>query len=270
MSNIKYVFCDIDGTLILNREPLPLELKQLVNQLEARDVKFTFASGRLPYMIEPLLIFLELSDRGFVACNGALVKEGGQVLFNEKFAISALQSFIKEILAMNMTVLYAIDEEEFLLAENTATIRKRQERGNYHPLREIDESEWLKLKITKLNILTDDSPNDLTAVKAQIKKLSQKLHITRYGNHGLEIVAAGVNKKTGVKQLLAREGLDFSQVMALGDNENDLELIKSAKRGVVVANGTEELKRISDQVTTNSAVSGVCEALQQLLDEIGG
>lgn len=266
MNEIKYIFCDIDGTLLNKGDRIQSEFIQFVSQLNSRGIYFTFASGRLPYMIQPLLDELNLGNHYFVSCNGALVKNKERILFSKKFPLLKVKKIIDQALNYNMTVLYAIDEEEFLLQENSATIRKRKERGHYHPLRAILENEYQALEILKMNILTDDSDKTIDILAAELNELSKELHITRYGNHGIEIVTQNVDKLTGIQNILSHIDGDLSETCTIGDNENDKKMIQAAKIGVAVGNATSEIKETADFVTNSDSAQGVLEALKHIFD----
>lgn len=261
MNDIKYIFCDIDGTLLRRGEMLQDSFIQKIRQMKEKGYYFTFASGRLPYMIQPILEDLELDNAYYVSCNGALVRNKEKVLFVQKFPLSLVSRLIDLALKYNMTVLYAVDEEEFLLQENSATIRKRAERGRYHPLRKVTSDEFATLKILKMNILTDDSEQTISILHSELSELVSELNITRYGDYGVEIVAKNVNKLTGVQLLLSHLDGQLIQSCAIGDNENDAQLIEAVQLGIAVGNATEELKDVADVIMKQEASQGVVEAL---------
>ena len=74
---------------------------------------------------------------------------------------------------------------------------------------------------------------------------------------------AGVNKAAGLKQLLAHFGDDFSNLMAFGDEENDLEMIQAAGIGVAMENAIPQVKAVAQAVTKNNDADGVAYYLRQ-------
>ncbi|KAF1299393.1 hypothetical protein BAU15_01730 [Enterococcus sp. JM4C] len=261
---IKYIFCDIDGTLIQKREPLTSSFIEEVREITDQGFFFTFASGRLPYRIQPLLDELGLANQPYVACNGALVKKGTETLFQKKFPLALVRNLVDKALAANMTVLYAIDELEYVMAENSATKRKRAERGNYHPLKMPTEAEWQTLEIIKLNVLQDDSIEDIRLFEAEFEEIKEQILITRYGTYGIELVSQGVSKQTGIELVLQQVRGNLEAVATIGDNENDCEMIQAAALGIAVGNATPELAKLADFQVAGIASQGVEEALKQI------
>ncbi|MCB5953305.1 HAD family hydrolase [Enterococcus sp. BWT-B8] len=261
---IKYIFCDIDGTLIQKREVMTEAFIKEVRRTTEKGIFFTFASGRLPYRIQPLLDVLGLSNQPYVACNGALVKKGQRILFQKKFSLCILRKLVEKALDANMTVLYAIDEIEYVMAENTATQRKRIERGTYHPLRMPTEAEWKELEIIKLNVLKDDSLQTIELFEEDFEEVKEDILITRYGMHGIELVSQGVNKQTGIEIILNELHGTQQEVATIGDNENDYEMIQAAALGIAVGNAIPELQEKADYNVSGIAIEGGEEALKKI------
>lgn len=93
----------------------------------------------------------------------------------------------------------------------------------------------------------------------------ETLNLTWSSNHIVEISLAGVSKATGIQELCDYLGIEMADVMAIGDNRNDLELIQSAGLGIAMGNAEEELKRVADQITTTNDKDGVAYAIQNYL-----
>mgnify|MGYP000112579639 CR=1 FL=1 len=72
--------------------------------------------------------------------------------------------------------------------------------------------------------------------------LEGSCEITHYGNQGLEIVRAGFGKAYGVRQICAGLGISMEQVLAIGDNENDNEMLTQAGIGAAVGNAETATK----------------------------
>lgn len=265
MKNIKLVVCDIDGTLVLDREPLSDEVISAIKGLVEMGIAFTFASGRLPYMIDPYFEVLG-TKMPVVACNGAWVYDGHHILEKRLFPIVLTRELILVAESYQMTVLYAIEGQEYCAMETASTQKKRQERGCYHPVRELTEADWQELMVTKVNIMQGDSLVTMDVFASEKSRLKDSLLFTSYGTVGLEIVQVGVNKATGVRLVANELGLTLSQVMAIGDNENDAELLSAVGYSIAVGNATPEIKEIADYVCLADSAQGVSEALGLLLE----
>jgi hydroxymethylpyrimidine pyrophosphatase-like HAD family hydrolase len=77
----------------------------------------------------------------------------------------------------------------------------------------------------------------------------------------------GINKRTGLAAALDELGLKPRHVVGIGDGENDVPLLKGCAFGVAVANAVDELKAQAGHVTQGRAGRGVCELIDQLLND---
>lgn len=261
MKTVKLVVCDIDGTLIRRGEPFPEAVAEAVKKLKRKGIAFTFASGRLPYMIQPYLDQMGL-DVPYCACNGTLLMYGKKRLESHPIAVGYLRPLIDAACKMDMTVLYAINGTEYCVMENDTVRRKRQERGHYHAIRPIEDDEWETLLVDKVNILDEKGRMPLFADRE--REIMPVCDITHYGNEGLELVASGYGKEYGIRFLARRFGVSTDEILAIGDNENDIAMVTLAGIGGVVANGTREAKDCADIVATAEAGEGVAEIIGKI------
>lgn len=81
----------------------------------------------------------------------------------------------------------------------------------------------------------------------------------------LEIVAQGVNKGNILKELADYLKIAPSEVMAIGDQENDLSMIEFAGIGVAMGNAVPQVKAKADQITADNNHDGVAEAIYQFI-----
>lgn len=80
-----------------------------------------------------------------------------------------------------------------------------------------------------------------------------------------EFLVKGVSKASGLKALTKHLGLEAANVMAIGDEMNDLEMIKWAGLGVAMGNAVEAIKAVADAVTTHNDEAGVAHAIERYI-----
>ena len=83
--------------------------------------------------------------------------------------------------------------------------------------------------------------------------------------HNLEVGGGNTSKAEALRFLMRELGLSQSQLMAVGDSHNDLEMIKLAEVGVVMENGSDEMKSYADFVTASNAEDGVALAIEKFV-----
>jgi hydroxymethylpyrimidine pyrophosphatase-like HAD family hydrolase len=82
---------------------------------------------------------------------------------------------------------------------------------------------------------------------------------------GIEVFLADVSKRLGLEALAARLGLDRSEIMAIGDHMNDIEMLAWAGLGVAMGNALPEVQAVADVVTTHVEEDGVAEAIERFV-----
>lgn len=263
MSKIKLVVSDVDHTLIMEREGgFPKQVVECVSKLKEKGIHFTFASGRLPYMLDPYLVEMGL-DVPVVACSGGLVYHGKEILVEEVYPLAAVRSLLEYADSLDMTILYSLKGEEYCYRETAGAKRKKEQRGHYHPLREVTQEEWDTLCVEKIIIMDDTGEMRVPLLREEEKQVQESIAFTHYSDAAVEITPGGVNKATGIAKLCEYLSISMDEVLAVGDNENDFEMVKQAGIGVAVANAKPELKTLADYVCEHIGPDGVVEAIEK-------
>lgn len=258
---IRLVVSDIDGTLVQGRENLSEEVKQAVRELREQGILFTFASGRLPSRIDPYLQELSIQDMPVCACNGTLLYQENRILESHPLKLSGLRPLIEAALSRDMTVLYASGGIEYCMQENESTERKRRERGSYHEIRPLQEREWETLPADKVNIL--DGKGRAGELLPWEKEISGWCSVTHYGSSGLELVRAGYGKEYGLLRISEWLGIPMRAILAVGDNENDDNMLRMAGVGGAVGNAAPATKSCADLVAGKSGGEGAAELIRR-------
>lgn len=79
----------------------------------------------------------------------------------------------------------------------------------------------------------------------------------------LELLPSGASKGAGVQWLLDRLGVDPQRCMAIGDGENDVEMLKLCGLGVAVGNAGSAARSVADVVVASNDEDGVAQAIEQ-------
>ena len=81
------------------------------------------------------------------------------------------------------------------------------------------------------------------------------------GFNNLEFTKAGTNKAAGLKFLAGHLGMTMDEVMAVGDSENDIEMLREAGLGIAMGNASDEVKEVADEITLDNEHEGVAAAI---------
>ena len=83
--------------------------------------------------------------------------------------------------------------------------------------------------------------------------------------YNIEINAAGVNKGKGLVNLGRMLGIRREEIMACGDGDNDIVMLKEAGFGVAMANGEEKVKEAADYITLSNEEDGVADVIEKFV-----
>ena len=86
-----------------------------------------------------------------------------------------------------------------------------------------------------------------------------------YRGHILEVLPATVSKWQALERLMAATGLAADDVMAIGDDYNDLEMIRGAGLGIAMGNAVEPVRQAAGHITGSNADDGVVQALERFV-----
>lgn len=128
---------------------------------------------------------------------------------------------------------------------------------NHEPLDEVQSA--IKLFLAHPEIVEADLQHAVQPL------LYSGMNVSTSGAPFVEVTAAGVDKATTLAMVAAERGIQQSEVIAFGDQMNDLAMLEWAGVGVAMGNARPEAKAAANRVTTSNAEDGVAFTIEQLL-----
>lgn len=271
MSKIKLLALDLDGTLFTGDKEITPENRLALKQAEEQGVHVVITTGRPLAAIGHVLEDLGLDDDKHysVTFNGGLVQvNNGEILTKTELRREDLKTIyeILEPLALPMDVL------------SDGLVYSLSSQGNSSLYPQANPT----LTFIEASSL-DDIPEDLVYNKVvvvcdeafldqQIKQLPRALYeqyeVFKSREIILEIMPQGVHKARALSILADYLGIHQDEVMAMGDEENDLTMLEWAGYGIAMANAVPQVKAVAKAVTKNTnEASGVAEAIQEYILE---
>lgn len=259
---VKLVISDMDGTLIDKDEILSNKAIEIARALQERGILFTIATGRVECMADNYVNKLGIKIP-YIACNGVTIVRGEEVLRRNKIPLKGLRPIMEKANAMGMSLVYSVDGKESIYKVTPWVERQRKEFGRYHEWHPPNEVEWSTLYIDKLMIMDDVRDGAIAILEDMCKELPEVYGFTRYTNKSVEIVNKDSTKASALRELVRMLGIDMRDVLAIGDHQNDIEMIQEAGIGAAVLNATDDLKAAADYIAKARCVDGVGEAVER-------
>jgi len=259
---IKLVVSDLDGTLIDRDEALSDRAVAMTERLKERGVLFTIATGRVESMADSYVRRLNI-DIPYIASNGATIIHGSRIVQRNRIPIGGLRDLLLTADGMGMSVIYTIEGIEFVLRTTPWIAAQRERFNRYHSESFIADDDWHTLLIDKVTVMDDIRDGRIGSIDELCRGLPELYCSTRYTDKAIEIVDRGSNKGTALQSVAAMLGIGTHEIMAIGDHQNDVEMLALAGVGVAVANGTEAAKAAADYVCGSCCIEGVLEAVDK-------
>ena len=273
MNGLKYVFIDVDGTLINDNKEITIptqnELKRVISEYDA---KIFFVSSRAPKSLDGLWNKIGLTG-GIVGFNGTIIKWKGDYIdqSNANFSLLSkelIQALINKISRDNVSFNIYTADNWYVNNINYWTEREIQSTGITPDSGRLETILANKdPKIHKILIRSDEIE------MSQILKILFNFNIHNLARLNLvkptlvELTPLGIDKGLAMKTILREFKAVQNNTIAFGDGENDLEMIQFAKIGVVMDNAVPKLKEIADYITLSNNEDGVAIALKKYFPE---
>ena len=264
---IKLIATDLDHTL-LNKEGLvPEETKQLIRKAVERGTIFSISTGR---SIKSARGVAESIGAAYMAIcyNGALV-------IDPVNGVTIYENYLDEDIVKGI-VQYAHEHDLYIQMYDEGTIVVEKLRLERHPDPDLRYADYREvgdfLEYPFFNtpkILLACEPERVPAEQAALEELyGERVYMAQSDAHLIEVVSEGVDKGVALENLAGYLGCSKDEVIAFGDNTNDLPLLMAAGTSVAVANAVPSVKEWADYVAEKERSEGFAEGLLKYMPEL--
>lgn len=268
----KILFFDIDGTLINSAQEMPDSAARALRKAREEGHILCLCTGRSYGQLIPLL--LNFGFDAIVAASGSYVRVGDEVIYHHRMDAEQVVRIVAYIESKQGSYFCQNASSIVLTAEHARRMEERMINQMHVPREEV-------LKMRKSNRIVEhirDGADDvekllffdlflpLEEIQAGVGEniaITTNSYETAPEGSG-ELTVRGIHKGTGMQVLLDYYGMSREDVIAFGDSGNDTEMIEFAGYGVVMGNGSPELKKLADMVTDAIWDDGLAKALYRL------
>lgn len=270
MSAFDLIVADIDGTLLNDEKELSHVTIETIQRVR-RDfgVNVLLASSRMPCAIRPIQKQLGCLST-IVALDGALVLDGDATWVDERLPFETSSAIVH--LASVAGAHIGIFREDEWVVNRIDYWARREIRGNRvwpavgSPLRHL--AAWAEAGLDAHKIMIRGEKDELAPVRdALYERHGPDVRLSCGRPTSIELVSAAAGKWAGVDCVLRRLGIAAHRVMAFGDSDNDLDLLRSVGHGVVPTNASDRALDVAHEVTLSNTEDGVAVALRKYFPE---
>jgi Cof subfamily protein (haloacid dehalogenase superfamily) len=259
--NYRLIALDVDGTLLNDRYELTERTKRTVRDVHEAGATIVLCTGRSPVNTLPLMEELGLEGT-LITHNGAATISSGdrRIVHQFPFAVEQLAELVRYCrerkIHLDVCTPFRLYIETDLSEAEAAMYRKFM----LEPDR-LDDVLALGEAPVKFTVFGDKAA--INRVEEDWRNMSLPLTVLRSGDYFIDIMHPEATKGNALKRLAESLGIERSQVMAIGNYYNDLEMIRFAGLGVAMENSPDEVKREADVVTASNNEDGVHLALSR-------
>lgn len=265
---IKLILSDIDDTILDNNHQVDAHLRDTITELKKESIPFVLASARSPHGMFPIAQELNLGANPIACYNGALIVEGNKEHYQTLIEHGLSKADVKKIVA--------------LIKKQFPHISINFYSGGDWIVEEIDQWVQIEADITKESpdirnfdtLLTDDAiPIHKLLLIANAQAIQEFFTYLKRVNfedasfylskdNYLEVTSQSVSKENALLEIAKYYDISLSQTMAIGDNYNDIPMLKLAGLGVAMANAPQAVKNEADIETVSNNDNGVSKVIE--------
>lgn len=267
---IKLIATDMDGTLLRDDRTFDYaRMEDLLDQLDEKGIRFVAASGNQYKQLRSYFEPVNPDRITYVSDNGALITHNNEVLAESSLSrdqIARVMQWNSETHA-NMDNLIILSGNDGAYVSNHATPEMIAAVKTFYPnVHQVEKFMDVDDNIFRFSLVWDPSVDVHEHVQQLREVFGEELHTTGSGFGSVDILAPGVNKRTGLEQLAAKWDIKPEEMAAFGDNGNDLEMLRYVKYPFVMPNAEDFMKvRVQNLAVNDNNHNGVLDTIEALL-----
>ena len=257
---IKLVATDIDGTILIPEGEFTQGVKNCVTKLCEKGIKVVLVTGRMNAAAKIIADELNLNTP-VVSYQGGLVTDGEKVLYERYLTEEQAEKILRWAKGVNIHInLY---NDDILYSEKDCVEIQRYAGRQHVPYVVKDFSEIKKTKVNKILAIDYNNSEKIDELEKKLPNIFPELYIVKSTPHFLEFSNKEASKYCAVKFLQNYWGVNEDETLTIGDQNNDIELLRAGGVKVAMGNATDELKSCADYITDAVNNDGFVKAIDK-------
>lgn len=238
----KLIAIDMDGTLLNSQNTINKRTRDAILRAGDKGVYVVLATGRL--MTSAINYSSKINlKRPIISSNGAVIIDENKNIIFEKHIDPGRIENIAHIADKNDVYYHFYGKDSFYSNKYVEDIIRF-----YNPADSLEEE---KIKFNLYNHIEDI--------------LKKDINICSSWSNNVEIMEKDVSKGNSLKYLCEKLNIHRNEIIAVGDNENDLSMLNFAGLGVSMGNAKENVKSVADIITSTNDEDGVAEIIEKYI-----
>ena len=263
----RLIAMDLDGTLNNDEKRITDETRRVLMEAQNRGVRLALASARpSPGLFrERDVLDMQRHQGILMSYNGGRIVDAsdGRVLFETSMDMETTRQVLRMLETLPVTPILD-DGAQFYVTDAHGYKVDYECRNNRMECSEVENLADF-LNFAPIKILMSVLPERIDEVQAKIAAmLPEELIVTQTAAFYLEVIPRSINKGQGIRDICRTLSISPAEVIAFGDSENDIPMLRAAGMGVAMGNARDDVKAAADMVTRTNNEDGIAWALRRL------
>ncbi len=269
-AQLKYdvIICDFDGTLLKSDDTVSIRTINAISEFTKKGGKFVISTGRLLNSILKRLPDVNINSGLVVAVNGGIA-----------YDVDCKKTLYKNCLSKELSydiVKFCLDngKQPQISDENTYYVRDKNKNTDFYaqitrsePIYKQDLLEFVKGNDTFLKtVCVDDNEQEsYEFYRKASEKFASRCQVVKGASVLTEFIPLNSGKGVGVERIIDILGANKSKTVALGDEINDISMLKAVGVGIAMGNARDEVKNSADLVADTNDNDGVAKIIEKII-----
>ncbi|MDO5547551.1 MAG: Cof-type HAD-IIB family hydrolase [Eubacteriales bacterium] len=263
----KLIALDLDGTVLNSKiEVLPSTI-EAVAFARRQGIKVVVATGRI--VGEAAQFAREIgASSAMITSGGAAISDPVNKLDVKEWTIPVETSaqIMEHLQGRPISAMIYVGEHLYMTSYSDRQFKKSRRVEGYWSSRVIEDDIARRIREEQLGVCKIFARGDLTELADALCQFNclPGIYITRSAEDNFEVMPSGINKGHALRTLADLMGISMEQVIAIGDSDNDSDMLKACGMPVVMANGDDAVKKLARYLTSSNDEGGVAQAIYHL------
>ncbi|HEV2353115.1 MAG TPA: Cof-type HAD-IIB family hydrolase [Puia sp.] len=266
----KAVFLDMDGTLLRSDHSVSEATQRTIRMLTRRGTPVILVSARPVDAVLPTSREIGIpAEYPIISLNGSYVVEKDQPIFQAEIDPGTVVDVAAHVRPFQATIAYYVQREWYAEVDDAWTEHEQKIMDIKLKVMTLGqmEEEWKARNISPNKMMVMSEPPAILEIQQHLRSIYDgRLNIYPSKATYLEVMDKAGSKSHAVKFVSERMGLAAKEIVAMGDNYNDIGMIRFAGMGVAMGNAPDDIKKNAKYVTDTNNDDGVRKALEKFFE----
>lgn len=271
----KLVAIDMDGTLLNSENKISKRTQRAIENAKKKGTQIVLSTGRILKSAINHSEDLKLKN-SIISCNGAVIAdEKGDIIYKKGINRDIVKMIME--LGKKHDIYYHFYSESDLYSNvnmegiiefyNDPNIKDENKKIKMNIFKDSKEIFDNNIEVCKF-LFMDGNMDKLKFFRNEISSI-EGVNVCSSWENNVEIMDMEVSKGYGLDYLSKKLDISHEQIIAIGDNENDISMLNFAGLGVAMGNAVEKTKKQADIITSTNDEDGVAKVIEKYILETG-